>query len=213
MDSARGPLKRTIPIPLSPKGVEIAAIVSWLFSELPLKERGEELLFNGFDSFPRFFPGEDGDLLQGPFTNALYFHQGILLQSQMNDPSLLSIERTYCNRFSFIYRPFTQSTGQLSQELPSPLSITTNVQHNPDGFLHPSIDHPTGEGLTCLQGTTMSFNQNTLIVFFDLKIETSYLKIPPDFCSTPILPNKANKLFYCYFNMLQLTSPQLCLVI
>ena len=52
-----------MPIPLSPKGVETAAIVSWLFSDLSLTEIGEELLFNGFDSFPLAFPGEDGDLL------------------------------------------------------------------------------------------------------------------------------------------------------
>lgn len=49
MGSAKGPLIRTIPIPLSPKGVEIAAIVSSSLGEMIIEEE-VTLLFKESDS-------------------------------------------------------------------------------------------------------------------------------------------------------------------
>jgi hypothetical protein len=45
MASADEPLIRTMPIPFSPNGVEMAAIVSSSFGGILLKELNEELLF------------------------------------------------------------------------------------------------------------------------------------------------------------------------
>ena len=45
MDSAKEPLMRTIPMPLSPNGVEMAAIVSSSLGGVLLEELDEEPLF------------------------------------------------------------------------------------------------------------------------------------------------------------------------
>jgi len=62
---------RTIPIPLSPNGVEMAAIVSSSLAEIPNEGVYEEPLFKGFDSFPLFLFGDDRDLLCLTFPKAL----------------------------------------------------------------------------------------------------------------------------------------------
>ena len=45
MGSAKQPLRRTIPIPLSPNGVEMAAIVSSSLGGILFEELNEDLLF------------------------------------------------------------------------------------------------------------------------------------------------------------------------
>ncbi len=61
MGSAEEPLIRTIPIPLSPNGVEMAAIVSSSFDGVLLEELDEEPLFTLIQvvsgPYPSFFIG------------------------------------------------------------------------------------------------------------------------------------------------------------
>ena len=59
MGSAKDPLIRTIPIPLTPSGVEMAAIVSSFPGENPTEEVVEEPLFKGSASSLLFAPGRD----------------------------------------------------------------------------------------------------------------------------------------------------------
>jgi hypothetical protein len=66
--SAKGPLTRTIPIPLSPKGVAMAAIVSsWMGGVFP-GEKGAVGDLLEIASFPFPFPQGDDDFLDSPFT-------------------------------------------------------------------------------------------------------------------------------------------------
>ena len=62
--SAKDPLIRTIPMPLTPNGVERAAIVSSSLGENLFEEVVEEPLFKGSASSLLFAPGrDDRDLL------------------------------------------------------------------------------------------------------------------------------------------------------
>jgi len=148
MGSAKEPLTRTIPIPLSPKGVEMAAIVSsslgnileelneqFLFTLTPLEilaksgwksilpEWGSgicsgRLLSNGVNSrkavsSPFSFGRDDLDPLHLPFAKALRFKGGVFLKGNVNDPTVMGIERADRDLFACPLCTLPKSHGYL----------------------------------------------------------------------------------------------------
>lgn len=94
MDSAEEPLRRTIPMPLTPKGVEMAAIVSFSSEEDFPGKRVEGPRFKG-STFPFLFfaqGGNDCNLFELPFPQAFRPHGRIFLESDVNEPPIMGIE-------------------------------------------------------------------------------------------------------------------------
>ena len=113
MGSEREPLMRTIPMPLSPNGVEMAAIVSSFPGEILMDEMDKKPLFNGADSFPFLFLWDDYDLLHGPFPYALCLNRVVFLKGDMNDSSVTGIEGADFNFLACAFSLLSQLTGHL----------------------------------------------------------------------------------------------------
>ncbi len=97
--SAKEPLMRTIPIPLSPKGVEMAAIVSSCrvdsatsLGGLPIEGIDGELLSKRFDFLPFFPLWKDDDFLGLPFSEAFCIKCGVFLKGNVNGPPVMGIK-------------------------------------------------------------------------------------------------------------------------
>lgn len=104
---------RTIPMPLSPNGVEMAAIVSSLPGEILMDEMDEKPLFKGNDSLPFLLLWNDYDFLHGPFPHALCLNRVVSLKGHMNDSSVTGIEGADRNFFACPFCLLSQLTGHL----------------------------------------------------------------------------------------------------
>jgi len=93
MGSAKGPLTRTIPMPLSPMGVEMAAIVSSPLAGFSIEGVNGEFLLKGCLFSPLFRLRNDRDSFQGPFPETLCPEGGVFFKRDMDDPAVVGIER------------------------------------------------------------------------------------------------------------------------
>ncbi len=113
-------------MPLSPKGVEMAAIVSSSRDDFFLLSE-KVFLFKWLDAISFRLGGDYPNSLPFTIPKALRLEEGVFFQGDMNDPTIMGTKRTYGNSSSCSFRILPQPGCHYFQGIVSSFFIISNV--------------------------------------------------------------------------------------